>query len=220
MPIRVFIVDKQEVFRTGLTLTCSATPGMEVIGHAESLETAEAIIRASEVDVLILDLDPFNFSQIELLSRIRAHFPCMRTLAFCLIGTADIAKIVLDFGVRGYLTKQASLDEVMVAIRTVYADRIFVIHSAEGARGPTSRTEINRHRIPAAGDQSLSGREREVVQMLGEGLTNKQVAERLYLSTKTVETYRARIMKKYQLRGRNELYQFAKTITSGELSGV
>ena len=116
---------------------------------------------------------------------------------------------MIDAGAVGYLIKAADLDEIAVAIRSIAAGRIFICHSQHTLATPPSNASDYR---PDDGteDHQLSRREREVISLLADGMTNKQVAERLFLSVKTVETYRSRVMRKCGFADRTELVQFAR----------
>jgi DNA-binding NarL/FixJ family response regulator len=215
MPIRIFVVDRQEVVRKGLTLACNDATGIEVVGSSDSLHRGlDAIVLASP-DVVVADLRFSEEVEVATLHRILAELPQVHFLAFGTNDTQESIQAILQCGVRGYITKDASLAEVIIAVRAIREGRIFISHSHPSSSIPKASAVLNGTRRPSHGvdSETLSTREREVILMLAEGLTNKEVAKRLFLSVKTVETYRSRVMKKYHLRGRSELFSFAKQLS-------
>ncbi len=222
MPIKTFVVDRQEVVRWGLTLACSDAAGLEVVGTAESLSNGASEILRTTPDVVIVDFQSNDASEVEHAQRILTAEPNLKLLVFSATDTRESVQAILNCGASGYLTKDASLAEVIIAVRAIHDGRIFISHSHPSPSPPKSSSPksisnwnglMAVSRYDAAQPETLSSREREVVLMLAEGLTNKEVASRLFLSVKTVETYRSRVMKKYQLRGRSELFSFAKHLS-------
>jgi DNA-binding NarL/FixJ family response regulator len=217
MPIRTFVVDRQEVARWGLTLACSDAADIEVVGTAESISNSFDAIIAAAPDVIIVDFQPNIEAELDHTRRILAALPHLKLLVFSAIDSRHYVQEVLDSGASGYITKDASLAEVLIAVRAIREGRIFISHAHPSPAAPKHCFAVKRpgttSRVENSESETLSAREREVVLMLAEGLTNKEVAKRLFLSVKTVETYRSRVMKKYQLRGRSELFSFAKQLS-------
>jgi DNA-binding NarL/FixJ family response regulator len=222
MSIRVFIVDQHEIVRAGIASACSHQSNLEIVGQSSSIQVALPSLVKSSVDVLVVDpdCDPAGLAAV---ARLHQSFPQVKILVFTANDGPDYAAKILATGALGYLTKLAGVDEISVAIRLVDMGRIFISHS---------RPDATRLNIPSKDDPSvvrlvdqgstlskphLSGREQEVLNLLADGMTNKQAAEKLYLSVKTVETYRARIMKKHGLKNRVELTRFARS-TVNELA--
>ncbi len=216
MTIKTFVVDRQEVVRWGLTLACSDAADIVVVSTAESLSSCfEEILRTSP-DVVIVDVQANDASEVDHAQRLLAAQPNLKLLVFSATDTRENIQMLLNYGASGYITKDASLAEVVIAVRAIHEGRIFISHSHPSPSGPKSSSALKGLTTAARSNcgepETLSAREREVVLMLADGLTNKEVAKRLFLSVKTVETYRSRVMKKYQLRGRAELFSFAKQL--------
>ena len=217
MPIRVLIVDQHEIMRAGIKLTCSDRSDLEFVGEASSLAEGLQIARATNPEVVIVD--PESCGGLDGLRRLLDEMPDLKILVFTADDGPDHATRIMDSGACGYLIKVAGLDEIAVAIRSVHLGRNFISHTHhavnlsksqhanEGAAYPGSGQRETSKSLPR---HQLSSREQEVLKLLVDGMTNKQVAGLLFLSVKTVETYRARIMKKYGLRDRAELVQFAR----------
>lgn len=221
MPIRVLIVDPHEIMRAGIKLACGDREDLEIVGEASSLVEARDTALETNPDVAIIDPagDSGESESLQAIGRLHEEFPNLKILVFTTADGPDHAVRFVQAGASGYLIKAAGLDEVSVAIRSVHIGRVFISHSSptmtKPAPHPTNHGVTNATPGPAIESQRvpgppLSAREQEVLLMLADGMTNKQVAESLFLSVKTVETYRSRIMKKHGLRDRAELVQFAR----------
>lgn len=219
MPIRVLIVDQHEIMRAGIKLTCSDRDDLEFVGEASSLEAGLQIARATNPDVAIVDPECDGVDGLDGIRRLLDEMPALKVLVFTANDGPDYATRIMDSGACGYLIKVAGLDEIAVAIRSVHLGRNFISHTHHAVNVPKSRREEKSAKYAESGLREtpnslplhqLSSREQEVLKLLVDGMTNKQVAGLLFLSVKTVETYRARIMKKYGLRDRAELVQFAR----------
>lgn len=213
MPIKTFVVDRQEVVRRGLALACCDAADIEVVGTADSLSGGFDEIILTAPDVVIADLRIGDTPEVATVQRILSTQPNIYLLAFCDNDTQESIQAILNCGIRGYITKDASLAEIIIAVRAIRDGRIFISHSHPSSSVPKANcTSMSRTHFGSSESETLSSREREVILLLAEGLTNKEVAKRLFLSVKTVETYRSRVMKKHQLRGRSELFSFAKQL--------
>lgn len=225
MSIRVLIVDQHEIMRAGIKQACSARDDIEFAGEASSFEEGCRMARATNPDVAIIDPECDSVVDLDGIRRLHEEMPELKILVFTSNDGQDYAQQIMEAGASGYLIKVAGLDEIQVAIRLVHLGRIFISHTRQAVSTPKSNRAAPMTSAPASGhDHSapipsaqLSSREREVLALLGDGMTNKQAAEQLFLSVKTVETYRARIIRKYGLRDRAELVQFARK-TIGEVA--
>lgn len=213
MPIRLYIVDPLEVTRVGIRTACAAQSEFEVVGEAEGAEQARQAIQERAPDVVIYGCGTFNDSllrDIELVCRAAEE---TQVLVFSALDLASFATSCLQAGAKGFLVKSARLEDLLTAIRALAEGRIFVSHSIDNqhqmaaphfAVGPASLQPSSLSK------DTLSQREREVITMVANGFTNRQIAERLFLSIKTVETYRARVMRKHSLSDRAAVMQFAR----------
>lgn len=188
----------------------NAQPDMEVVGEAadgrEAIEQAEMLCP----DVVLLDLTMPGLGGLSALSLIREKAPGTKVLVLTMHDDEGYLRQVLGAGGSGYVVKKAADMELLSAIRAVRRGEIYV-HSSltkalvegafdrrmEGEAGASDRFE------------DLSEREKEVLRLLARGYTNQQIADALFLSVKTIETYRARLMEKLKLRTRAELVHFA-----------
>ncbi|OGK82119.1 MAG: hypothetical protein A2X52_06300 [Candidatus Rokubacteria bacterium GWC2_70_16] len=200
--IRILLADDHAVLRAGLRALIHSQPGMEVV--AEAADGPEAIRQAGETlpELALLDLSMPGMSGIAAIQQVREASPGTRVLVLTVHDDATYARAALDAGAAGSVTKDMEGPELLAAIRAVARGRTFVAHAL--AAGPSGAA--------AAGERAaerLSERERQVLELVARGHTNREVAQRLALSIKTVETYRARLSDKLGLRTRAELVRFA-----------
>lgn len=204
--IKVLIADDHAVLRSGLRMLLGAQSDIEVVGEAENGTQASRRTRELRPDVVLLDLSmPGPRSGVVIRDVLRAH-PKTRVLILTMHDDAAYLRSALSAGAAGYVVKKAADSELMSAIRAVHAGRTFVdlTHSANEST-PDAEKAVDEKQPPKA----LSRREREVLRLLAQGNSNQQIADRIRLSVKTVETYRTRLSEKLRLKGRAELYRFA-----------
>lgn len=204
--VRVLIVDDHPILRSGLRLLISAEPDLEVVGEAGDVDEAVALAESLVPDVITLDLGLPGGSGLAAIERIRARAPKARIVVLTMHEDPAYVRGALAAGATGYLVKSAADSSLIEAIRAVYRGRVF-IDAEDGDRvqpqGPAGRASA-----PSPVD-SLSAREREVMVLLARGHTNQEIADRLGLSVKTVESYRSRLMQKLGLTSRAELTRLA-----------
>jgi two-component system response regulator NreC len=211
MTIRVLIVDDHAVLRAGLRLLLEAQPDMAVAGEAANAD--EAVLRAQELrpHVVLLDLSMPQGSGLLALSRIRQGAPDARFVILSMHQDPACVRAAFDGGAAAYVFKQAADSELLNAIRAVANGKVYVCSLCREALVQTV-IGVHRRKQEAARPRTtrvLSGREREVLVMIAQGYTNRQVAEQLSLSVKSVESYRARLLGKLGLQTRVELHRYA-----------
>ncbi len=221
MPIRLFIIDPLEVMRAGVRLLCSSNEDLVVVGEAESFPLAEPKLLELLPDVVMIDFDQADKTASHQIAILVEKLPNSRILVYSTKDDAELAYQYLTAGASGFLVKAARLEEIAVAIRSLHDGRVFISHSPERST-PLHATPHFTPQKPYGGapamNDSLSQREREVIAMVADGLTNKQIAEKLFLSVKTIETYRARVMRKHSLADRAAVIQFARRFGLTELT--
>jgi two-component system, NarL family, response regulator NreC len=209
--IRVLMADDHAVVRTGLRQMINAQPDMEVVGEAAS--SHEALTQAGKLlpDVVTLDLTMPGGSSIKMIERLRQACPRCRVLVVTMHDDSAYYRAALAAGGSGYVVKTAPEAELLTAIRAVARGRTFVgLGLAEGAGNALAGRQTAEGASCAVGPAgSLSQREREVLELLAQGHTNQAIADRLFLSVKTIETYRARIAEKLGLRTRADIIRYA-----------
>ena len=207
--IRLLLVDDHAVLRAGLRFLLNAQPDMEVVG--EAADGAEAVRLAAETapDVVLMDLTMPVMGGIDATRRIRERLPGTKVLVLTMHDDHSYLAEAVAAGASGLVLKQAADTELLSAIRTVHVGRSVVFSGPSFAALDTLPWSGGRGGERRTGLQLLSEREREVMRYLALGYTNQEIAEMLYLSVKTVETYKARIMEKLGLKRRAELVRFA-----------
>lgn len=204
--IRVLLADDHAVLRAGLHHLIDAQPDMEVVGEAGNGQEALRQTKALTPDVLTLDLSMPGGSVIPVIERLRQECPKTRVLVLTMHDDPAYLRTVLAAGGSGYVVKKAAADELLTAIRAVHQGRAFVDLDLGSGASPTLLDASAR----SAGTAGvLSQREREVLELLAQGHTNQAIADKLFLSVKTIETYRTRIADKLGLRTRADLVRYA-----------
>jgi len=204
--IRILLGDDHAVLRTGLRLLLDAEPDLTVVGEAGSGSETLALATQMQPDLILLDLSMPELGGLEVLPLLRKACPSARILILTMHDDEGYMKQALRMGASGYILKKAVDSELLSAVRAVMRGDIYV--------HPTMTRALLDDLTPPSttmGDpwNELSEREREVLILAARGYTSAEIAERLNLSPKTVETYRARGMEKLDLRSRAALVQFA-----------
>jgi two-component system, NarL family, response regulator NreC len=204
-PIRVLIADDHAILRAGLRMLLNAQEGVEVVGEAVDGVEVPRKTRSLRPDVVLLDLSMPGPPSGDVIRRIIRACSTTRVLVLTMHDDAAYLRSALSAGAAGYLVKKAADAELMSAIRAVNAGRTFVDLTQRSGSRKTAPGTVSRDKAP----RKLSGRERAVLRLVAEGNSNREIADRIGLSVKTVETYRARLSEKLGLKGRAALYRFA-----------
>ena len=204
--IRVALCDDHAVVRSGLRRILEAEPDLEVVGEAGSADEAVEVARAPGPDVFVMDLGLPDRNGIAATADVRATSPDTSVLVLTVHDDVAYLRRAFDAGAAGYLVKEAADVEVVQAVRQVAAGRQYV-HPALGAA--LLAPEVTTAR-PAGPGGELSEREVEVLGLIANGLTNAEIAERLCVSVRTVETHRAHIHQKLNIRTRAEIVRVAR----------
>lgn len=218
MPIKVLVIDDHSVLRTALRMLFSAQSDMTVVGDAGDVGSGLELIRRTKPDVVTLDLTMAGGGGLSVLDTLRTENASVRVLVLTMHDEPAYLKAVLGAGGAGYVTKSADESEVLAAIRAVAQGRTYYSLSMNDA---LIRTLSGQDAQPSSsGDETLSRRERAVLALVAQGYTNQQVADKLALSVKTIETYRARIMSKLGFKDRAQLVTYALQSGLLEKSGI
>ena len=206
--IRIVLVDDHAVLRAGLTALLNAEADMTVVGEAGDGAASLPVVAARQPDVVLLDINMPNMGGLEALGELRKVAPKSRVLILTMHDDQTYLRQALAQGAAGYVLKEAADTELLTAIRTVYHGGAFLHPShAQSLLAPTPVATAGQTN---SNDLSLlSERELEVLKLIALGHANKEIAEMLFLSVKTVETYKTRIMEKLNLTSRAALVRFA-----------
>lgn len=217
-PIKLMLVDDHEILRSGLRMMLQAEPGIEIVAEASSGAEAIAIIQDICPDIVLMDVSMPNMDGIETTHRIKAACPGIKVLALTIHEEESTFFKMLKAGASGYIPKRAAADDLLRAIRTVHRGETYLHSSVTGTlvKEFLQRESVTPPHPPAEEDCLVSKREREVLILIAEGLTNKQIGKELGISPKTVARHRDNISKKLNLSTRAELARYA--IEKGLLS--
>ncbi|MBL8817308.1 MAG: response regulator transcription factor [Planctomyces sp.] len=205
-PTKILIVDDHPSVREGLALRISLHDDLEVCGEAESEDEALTLVQKTQPDLVLVDISLRSGHGIELIKRIRAFDPKIRMLVISGFQESLYAERAFRAGALGYLNKQESNDKMIEAIRTVIAGEHFL--SPEIRRRLINQA-LKTSDLTKTPIEQLTDRELEVFRMIGEGLTTSSIANRLFLSTHTIDTHRENIKRKLALNSAAELSRTA-----------
>jgi DNA-binding NarL/FixJ family response regulator len=205
--IRILLVDDHTVLRSGLAALLNLEPDLDVVGAVGSGEEALERVRTLTPDIVLMDLGMPGMGGLEATRQIAAMDVGTRVLVLTSHAEEEYLLPVLEAGGSGYVRKTSADEDLVSAIHTVARDEVFLYPSAaklllQGYR----RAEESGDADPL---EELSPREREVLGLTAEGFSSAEVGKKLFLSPKTIDTYRARLMQKLGLTHRSELVQFA-----------
>jgi DNA-binding NarL/FixJ family response regulator len=215
-PIRVLIADDQRVVREGLSMLVKLIDDVKVVGVACDGAEAVRLAEAQQPDVILMDLRMPDLDGIAATAQLRERLPAARVLVLTTYADEDAIFPALQAGARGYLTKDASAEQIEAAIRAVHAGQT---HLDPAVQERLVAAVVSRPPAPAdpgnlaPGDRKppdgLTTREAEVLSLLASGLSNAEIAQRLYLSHATVKTHINRIFAKTGARDRAQAVRYA-----------
>jgi DNA-binding NarL/FixJ family response regulator len=205
MSIAVLLADDHAIVRDGLKTLLEAQPDLRVVGEAANGREAVGTAAQLRPDVVVMDISMPDMNGVEAARRIHAARPETRIVMLSMHGNAEHVYRALEAGATGYLLKESAGAELVTAIRAVHAGRRYLTEKVNELVIAGYLGE-NRAGSPL---ESLSKRERDLLQHIVDGRNNRETAELLHISIKTVETYRSRMMRKLGIRDVTELVKFA-----------
>ncbi|HSB80959.1 MAG TPA: response regulator transcription factor [Candidatus Methylomirabilis sp.] len=205
---RVLVADDHAVMRAGLRMLIDAQPDMGVVGEAGDGQEAIEHAKASRPDLLLLDLSMPGLGGIAAIELLRKEAPQTKVLILTMHEDPEYLRQALGAGASGYLVKSAAGTELLAAIRAVRRGEVYIYSSLTSTLLDMAFDKRQKQE-ERDGVANLSKREIEVLRLLALGHTNRQIADKLFLSVKTIDTYRARITEKLQLPTRAELVRYA-----------
>jgi two-component system response regulator DevR len=200
MSMRIFLVDDHEIVRRGLVDLLAGVPDFTVVGEAASVGEALVAVPKAEVDVAVLDVRMPDGSGVELCRDLRSAQPDLRCLMLTSYSDDEALFDAVMAGASGYLLKQILGTDLVAAIRTVGAGGSLI--DADATAAVLGR--IRAQRDQGAAVSGLSDQERAVFELIGEGLTNREIGGRLFLAEKTVKNYVSRILAKLGMQRRTQ----------------
>lgn len=204
----IVLIDDHPLMRKGLARTIDNEVDLHVVDQMSSAEDALEHIEDLDPDLAVVDISLPGMSGMELIKHLQSRMPDLKTLVVSRHDETLYAERCIRAGAKGYVMKQEAGDVIVQAIRKVLNGRIFVSEEIN-ERLLQSMAEGGRERLMQSPLEVLSDRELEVFELTGHGLSTREIAERLHLSVKTIESYRARIKDKLHFDSGNELMKHA-----------
>jgi len=206
--IRVLMADDHTIVRAGVRLLVEAEPDMEVVGEALNGIEACTLTESLRPDVILMDIAMPDMNGLEATRQIKGRFPEVQVLVLTMHRSDDYFFEVLKAGASGYVLKAAETNELIGAIRAVARGEVFLYPTV--AR-QLLQDYLNRLNEPGgAAGPALTVREKEILRLLAEGYSNKEIADRLVVSPSTIHSHRSNLMKKLNLSSRHDLIQYAR----------
>jgi DNA-binding NarL/FixJ family response regulator len=206
--IRVLVADDHAIVREGLGIMLGNQPDMEVVGLATNGREAIRMVDQYQPDVAVMDISMPELNGIDAIQQMLPSHPRMKVIVLSIHETKPYVYRALKAGAKGYLIKETAGLEVVDAVREVYRGERYL-----SQRIADLLTDISFRSLENSGETSpleqLSPREREILQLVAEGKTSQEIAERLSISSKTVDTYRSRLMRKIGVEDMAGLIKFA-----------
>ncbi len=203
--IRILLADDHAVLRAGLRALLAAQADLEVVGEASDGREAIRLTQSLRPDVVVMDIGMPGVSGIDATALIKHDLPAAKVLILSMHDDRGYLRQVLRAGASGYVLKRAAATELLAAIRAAARGEVFL----DPALAKALVDEVVEPKTAGSEIPALSDREREVLRLIAHGHTNQQVADRLCIGVKSVETYKARLMEKLGLKGRAELVRYA-----------
>lgn len=208
--IRVFLVDDHAIVRNGLRLVLTAEPLLQVVGEAANGQELLDQLPAVPTDVVLLDMNMPVLDGLATARELRQHHPRVRVLMLSMLTNEFTIAKVLATGVQGYVLKNADGTEIVTAIKAVAAGKRFLCSELGLTMLEKLTAVTSQEAIPAGGSPTgLSQREREVLQLVAEGFTNQQIADKLFTSRRTVESHRQTLLDKTGAKNTPALVKYA-----------
>ncbi|WP_019946340.1 response regulator [Hymenobacter aerophilus] len=225
--IRIILADDHTILRDGISALLAREPDMQVVGEAANGQALLELLTHTPADLVLLDINMPILDGFEVMPRLREQFPGVRVLVLSMLEHESYVHRILEAGAQGYVLKNADSTEIAFAIRTVAADRPFLCTEiglnllrrlVERTPAPDPLTALPylprggapaSAAAPAEGRAELSGRELEVLQLIAEGFTNADIADKLFASKRTIETHRQNIIEKTQTKNTADLIRYA-----------
>lgn len=190
MKAKVFIVDDHYMVIEGIRSLLNNEPGIEWVGHAMNAASCLAFLQKSQPDVILMDIGLPDKSGIELCREVKTKYPAVHILGLSTFNQKSYISKMLENGASGYLLKNAGRSELLKGIEMAMLNKSFMSHEAALSLRNTSQEN----------QPLLTHREKEVLQLIATGLTNQEIAEKLFISNTTVETHRKNLLQKFGAR--------------------
>jgi len=216
MRIKILLVEDHTLVRKGLVSLLESESEIEVVGEAENGREALAMAESLQPDIIVMDMSMPELNGLDATRQILKSNPLTSIIILTMYTDEEYVIEVIKTGAKGYLFKQAAPTELITAINTVNKGEIYLSPQISETVKELIKTEIPRN--SSKKDNVLTSREREIVQLIAEGNSNKKIAEVLFISVKTVDSHRTKIMSKLKLHSTADITRYAirKGLVSAE----
>ncbi len=215
---RIIAADDHPIVISGLKLFFQGQDAFQLVGHALGGAQLFKLLDEVDADTLLLDLNLPGTDIYRLIKEIIVKYPNLKIIAYTNYDAPKLMKEVLDYGVNGYLLKDVRAEEIFRAIRTVHQGKLYLCKEVEEKLYGKSKVKTlmsvgsgqeNKFQDSFVNKTNLTERERDVIILIAQGFTNKEIAHQLYLSKYTIETHRKNILKKLKFKSSADLVRFA-----------
>jgi DNA-binding NarL/FixJ family response regulator len=206
-PCKILVVDDHTMLRSGLRQTLAQQPGFSLVGEAATGQDALKLVRETQPDLVLLDVHLPDLGGLEISRRILAEHPATKIIIFSSDAARTLVDEALELGVCGYVSKTSSVEELISAISSVMAGKLFLSADVSEEILSDYRKSLGGEKAPAP--PLLSDRERLLLRLIADGRRNKEISSELGLGIKSIEAYRSRLMKKLNCSSSAELVRYA-----------
>jgi DNA-binding NarL/FixJ family response regulator len=209
LPIRILLADDHALVRAGIRALVQRVTGLQVVGEASDGREAFRLVKDCEPDVVLMDVAMPELNGLDAIPRILKQNPSVRVIILSMHASREYVLRALQAGAAGYVLKNAAVDELETAIRTVARGDKYLTPAVSGqliASVTSGKSDGARRMLPV---DALTQRQREILQLIAEGRTTREIAETLHISVKTVETHRTLLMDRLNLHDVASLVRYA-----------
>jgi len=201
-PVKILIADSHFLIRQGLKSIFQPQYGFEIVAETEHFERVEELVVQNTPDIVLVGMNVQGVSAVELVPRLYAKFPEIKILVLDTNEDVDQIIKILESGVHGYILKQCDHTEILDAVQAIIQGKRFFCSNVLKLNRPLKSGEKNG---TANASLSLSERELEILSLIAEGLTNKEIADKIFISSHTVASHRKNLMRKFQAKNNVDL---------------
>ncbi|MDW3197620.1 MAG: response regulator transcription factor [Cytophagales bacterium] len=208
--LKLLIADDHKIFRDGLVALLNKEEDMEVVGDGGSESEINSILSKTQVDVILMDIDMGESSGITITEDVSSKYPATHVLALSMHGERNYIVKMMEAGAKGYILKNAGKDEMITAIKTVAAGNTYLSSQVSSKLfEQLSNPKPRKGHVNADGSIPLTDRETEVLKLIAEEYSNPEIAEKLFISIRTVDTHRRNLLEKLQAKNTAGLVKHA-----------
>ena len=208
-PIKIILTDDHQIVRDGIKAMLSDVEGIQIIAQAGSGKELFDLLKTKNADVIILDIELPDMSGIDICRQVTQEYPDTRILILSMYTGEEFIFKAISEGAKGYLPKNTNREELVMAIKSVSENREYFSPVISGIMLKSYIQKAKSRNTNAIDLTDLSKREIEILRMLAEGYQNTEIAEKLFISIRTIESHKSHIMQKLELHTTAELVKFA-----------